>query len=118
MRVSSGAPDTFSATVTLPDELSVVIPASRVTVAGTVIDLPPAESVLEYGRPAGPLRRWARRLMFTLTRRNLDYARNLAEAVAARSAQYSVPAHQVRVQMEVTEEARHVVMSDPAEGGA
>lgn len=109
VKVTPNKADSVSATVTLPHELSVVIPASQVTVSGSAIDLPPAESVLEYGRPAGPLRRWMRRLMFTLTRRNLDYARNLAEAVAARTAQYAVPAHQVRVQTEVTEEAPHVV---------
>jgi glycosyltransferase involved in cell wall biosynthesis len=45
------------------------------------VNLPPVESVLGYGRrDAGPVRRVVRRVMFSLTKNNLYYSRNLVAA--------------------------------------
>jgi hypothetical protein len=63
--------------------------------AEMAVQLPPVESVLRYGRDAGPLRRLVRRVVFALTKNNLYYSRSLVEAALQQLGVATGPVHRV-----------------------
>jgi hypothetical protein len=59
------------------------------------VQLPPVESVLRYGRDAGPLRRVVRRVVFALTKNNLYYSKSLVEAALQQLGVATGPVHRI-----------------------